>query len=513
MIVALAVLISVESGCWGEDRAERLLKVVLNNDSVFVGYTLKSDESEIEFFDLKSDHAVSFQRDMVRSADAVSFDQAVKVAGFPAMFSWKIAELANDVKKIGKVAKVTPQVVYINLGRAQGMRKGTKTTVFRNLGDIVDPDTGEVLATERPKIAELTVVEVDQLYSKARLLGDLEVNLQIGDEVETDNRVVVAVCPIAFEDGTTSKDNSAFEEDLITSLVNRKITVVERSNLHDVLGELLIQNTVLFDRDAAKKVGELTGASHVVVGKVIPASKNLGNAFVRLVEVETGRIVVASTTSISTSGSSSGPNRQVPLGVSRIARLGGTGMSRQLPRFLTTRSQYQMTRSGAIRIQGAHDFTIKSQGAIQTKDAGFLAKDFVFEVVVSFDQEDSPANVGMGPGYADAHYNGLADSVYLQLVNPSKTAAISGGVVYFTRFKASRQEIGQLPNPGPHLVRISKTGSTVTFHVDSGNDGPTDDDFETTVQDIGQTGPFFNSKNSPLFFGGGGEFSNVKLKL
>lgn len=71
--------------------------------------------------------------------------------------------------------------------------------------------------------------------------------------------------------------------------------------------------------------------------------------------------------------------------------------------------------------------------------------------------------------------------------------------------------MGRLAAPGPYLVRLIKEGDTVTFQVDAGNDGPTDDDLETTVVDIRDFAPFFHSKNVPLFFGGSGEFLSVSL--
>ncbi|TWT97502.1 hypothetical protein [Neorhodopirellula pilleata] len=511
LLVVVAVSLAAGSCLAADDRATKeIVKVAFNDKSIIVGYTIRADDTTVEFFDLKSNKALSFPRTDVKEVSAVDFDQAVEIVGFPVMFSWKIFGLAENVKKLGKIAKVTPQLVYINLGRSQGMRKGAKLSVFRNLDDIVDPETGKVLATERPKIAELTVVEVDQLYCKARMAGDIEVALRVGDEVDVDSRVVVAVCPLVFEDGTTSDENAALEEDLVTNLVNRKITVVDRSNLNDLVTELLVQNTVLFDQESAKKVGELTGASHVVVGKVIPTSKERGTAYVRLVEVETGRILVASTTSIAVSQTHPMTRRRVA--VAGVDRIGGNTISRQLPAFLTTQSQYRKTRSGGIRIQGAHESSSRNRNAIQTKDAGFLTKDFVFEVVLEFEQLDREAFVGMGPGLADVSYNGLTDSVYLQLVNPSIGPSSSGGVVLLNRFKLDRAEIGRLPNLGPHLVRIIKMGATVTFQVDCGNDGPTDDDLETTIQDIAKAAPFFHSKNSPLFFGGGSEFSSIRLK-
>jgi len=466
---------------------QKLLKVTLKDQSKFVGYSITAGKDKIDFFNLKANQSLEFERTSVEHAVPVTFDEAVKVAGLPSMFGWKIQGLAKQMSQPGKVAKVNSQLVYVTLGSRQGMRKSAKLTVFRNEGEIVDPDTGKVLAVERPKIAELEVVEVSDSYSKAKITGDLEAKIKVGDEIEVDSKVTVAVAPIAFEDGSVNSSNALLVEDLITTLVNREVSVVDRSNMATVVNELLAQKTVLFDPDSAQKLGKLTGASHVVVGKVIPTSKTRGTAYVRLVEVETGKVIVASTASVSVTGvSSSG-------GQSRGSKLKSL---KRLPGYMVTRSRYQKTDDGGVRIQGSKEFTIDKQGAVQTKEIGFVGKDFVFEVVVKFAKDDMVGNVGIGAGLADRSYNGLKDSVYLRLHNPDMRHG--GGKVLLNRFKMGEEEIGELATAGPHLVRVSKKGETVTFQVDSGNDGPSDDDFETTISDIKDFAPFLHSKNSPL---------------
>ena len=71
--------------------------------------------------------------------------------------------------------------------------------------------------------------------------------------------------------------------------------------------------------------------------------------------------------------------------------------------------------------------------------------------------------------------------------------------------------MGHVKHVGTHLVRIIKEGESVTFHVDPDNDGPTDDDLELTVPNIKALAPFLNSKNSNLFFKGGGTFLSARM--
>lgn len=88
---------------------------------------------------------------------------------------------------------------------------------------------------------------------------------------------------------------------------------------------------------------------------------------------------------------------------------------------------------------------------------------------------------------------------------------IEPGQVKLNQFKLVEEYIGELPTAGPHLIRIIKINDTVIFQVDSGNDGPTDDNFETTIAGFKDFAPFLHSKNSPLFFAGGGEFISASF--
>ena len=165
--------------------------------------------------------------------------------------------------------------------------------------EIKDPETGEVLGVERPKIAILTVTEVSDEFCKAQIAGELEIELEVGDEVETGSEpFVVAVCPIYHENGSLTNVGAKLGEDITTVLVQRSVPVVERTVLDTVLPELLAQNTILFDEESAQELGRLSGASVVVTGKIVP-DRRTGTAYIRMVDVETGEILIATSDSIS----------------------------------------------------------------------------------------------------------------------------------------------------------------------------------------------------------------------
>jgi hypothetical protein len=71
--------------------------------------------------------------------------------------------------------------------------------------------------------------------------------------------------------------------------------------------------------------------------------------------------------------------------------------------------------------------------------------------------------------------------------------------------------VGRLPGEGTNLVSITKEGDKVTFAIDIDNDGPSPPDMEPVISNIREYAPFLNSKNTYLFFGAGGTFSETSL--
>ena len=162
-----------------------LARVSTKKAVVWVGEFVSEDAKEVHLFDFKSNQNVTVSKtDVLRVEKPITLDDAARYAGLSAVMGHKVSQLATREKTVGKVAKVTTQVVYLTLGSASGLSVGQKLTVYRPEGDVIDPDTGAILATERPRIAEIEAVEVNEKVSKAKLIGSLEVKLEIGDEVD-----------------------------------------------------------------------------------------------------------------------------------------------------------------------------------------------------------------------------------------------------------------------------------------------------------------------------------------
>lgn len=499
-----------------------LVRVSTKSDS-HVGELQSEDEKSVQLFDLASNRSVSISKTSVtRMENPITLDDAARYVGLPAVMGRKISVLSQQEIPKGKIAKVAPQVVYLTLGESSGVTVGQKVSVFRGEGDIVDPDTGEVLASERARIAELEISEVNKSISKARLIGDLEIKLEVGDAVEPQGgKLIVAVCPLSNDDGSVNPTGNSLAEELVSALVQRSVSVVERSALDMVLAELIAQNTILFDQKSAQQLGKLTGASMVLTGKIIQ-EKTTGKAHLRLIDVKTGEILLAvsapvkftarSPASTSSTGSrpgtprSSSKKEDVPKPSGELEYL---GKSKSLPNYLTTSASLERTPEDGVRFLGFPKHYDFEAGIIVTRERNFLDRNFIFEVLVTFGPNDGVTHIGIGSGRQDGSANRRAESVFIRFHSPQHG---DGGV---SLQGSERPEVtfGNVREKGVHLLRMTKEGDALSFEVDPENDGPSDDDFETVIPDLREYAPYLNSKNSTLFLAGTGTIVATRLQI
>lgn len=283
------------------DDIGKLVKVRTNDFRVIVGELTKETATELIIADLGNGHEQVVEMADVKSVERdLNDDQAVAATNLPTVLAWKISKLQHSSEKpvVGKIARISDEVVYINLG-SSAVAVGNHLTVFRSEGQVKDPDTGKILGSERSKIAEIELTEVKPAYSKGRKTGDFETKLQVGDEVETQvHPFAVAVFQPVDANGNTTEGGDALAEELTTKMVSAHIPVVERARLSAVLTELAIQNTALFDPATAQKVGHQIGATAVLTGRIVAGPGRLSEANMRLIDVATGRILLAATTTL-----------------------------------------------------------------------------------------------------------------------------------------------------------------------------------------------------------------------
>lgn len=284
------------------DDVGKLVKVRTNDFRVIVGELKKETATELTIADLTNGHEQVVEMADVKSVERdLNDDQAVAATNLPTVLAWKISKLQRSEEKpvVGKIAQINDGVIYINLGSGNSLAVGEHLTVFRSEGQVKDPDTGKVLGSERSRIAEIELTEVKSGYSKGKMTGDLETKLRVGDEVETQvHPFAIAVFQPVDANGNTTEGGAALAEELTTKMVSANVAVVERARLSAVLTELAIQNTALFDPETAQKVGRQIGATAVLTGKIVAGPGRFSEANMRLIDVATGRILLAATTTV-----------------------------------------------------------------------------------------------------------------------------------------------------------------------------------------------------------------------
>lgn len=104
----------------------------------------------------------------------------------------------------------------------------------------------------------------------------------------------IAVVGFSYSDGRDSKDGVVVAERVSTELIRlNKYPIVERQELEKVLKELNLQRTGLIDPSSSKDIGKMLGASSVVLGTLTELPENSIELHVRIVEVETGKVLNA----------------------------------------------------------------------------------------------------------------------------------------------------------------------------------------------------------------------------
>jgi hypothetical protein len=508
IFAAVAAQLSLSpSNAWAADAGNAALaRVVTKTGKAYVGELIKNDQIELAIRDLDTGTTNEFKNESLAKVEAPLSDaDAARYLGLPNLMAWKISQLPNESPSIGKIAKITPSAIYLNIGHANGIVPGQELFVYRKADPIIDPDTKKVLTNERQRLAKLRVIEVAREYSKAKMLGDLEIPLAVGDEVQPPaENLLVAVLPI--EADIQDETGKVLEERLITTLTNKGIPIIERALLDKVLGEQLLQHSFLFDEKTAQHIGKQLGASAVLTGKIV----GRGEAHVRLVHVRSGRILLAASKRIATVR----PSTPEPRTQAREAR---TSMRRReantlssdlLPGFILASADAYLTKDG---------LEVQPGSIVRTERADYVTGDFVFEIIYTFpktatrDPLDQITYFGIGGDNVDERLprKCVALAIYPTTMNgqgPIKLARTSDG-------RGSYRDIiiGHNRKLGPHRVWIEKVGAALTFRVDVDNDGETPDDLEFTIPDISEYAPYLNEKNSFLFIGGGANFTQGRL--
>lgn len=116
----------------------------------------------------------SFKKTPLGKAIQITIDQAVDyIAKELSTLPWK-----------GKVVTVKDGLVFVNSGKNAGVEAGTTFSVYKEGEALIDPDTGMNLGSERTKIADIKVSDVQDKFSKAQVASGKVEEIAKGDIVE-----------------------------------------------------------------------------------------------------------------------------------------------------------------------------------------------------------------------------------------------------------------------------------------------------------------------------------------
>ena len=89
----------------------------------------------------------------------------------------------NDLPLVkGYVVNIEEDLIYIDIGSHEGVRKGTKCVAFKEGKEIIHPTTKEVLHRKVKKLGEIIVFQVHDKMSIARIVDKVG-DIKVGDKV------------------------------------------------------------------------------------------------------------------------------------------------------------------------------------------------------------------------------------------------------------------------------------------------------------------------------------------
>lgn len=103
----------------------------------------------------------SFKKTPLGKATQIAIDRAVSY----------ISERLSNLSWQGRVVTVKEGLVYLNAGSDAGIALGKNFVIYRKGESLIDPETGIELGSEKKKIADIVVSEVEQKFSKAKILS------------------------------------------------------------------------------------------------------------------------------------------------------------------------------------------------------------------------------------------------------------------------------------------------------------------------------------------------------
>jgi curli biogenesis system outer membrane secretion channel CsgG len=81
----------------------------------------------------------------------------------------RISKKLDPIPFEGKVIKVSGGTVFTNIGKRNGLSQGESFTIFSPGEEMIDPDTGENLGSDRTEVGKIKITSVKEKFSKASI--------------------------------------------------------------------------------------------------------------------------------------------------------------------------------------------------------------------------------------------------------------------------------------------------------------------------------------------------------
>lgn len=109
----------------------------------------------------------AFKKTPLGKATQIAIDNAV---GF-------IAAKLKAIPFKGRIIKIKEDDIYLTAGKQNGASIGDVFNVYTVDEELVDPDTGELLGAEETKIGTVKIFQIEEKFSKAKILNGKDFNM------------------------------------------------------------------------------------------------------------------------------------------------------------------------------------------------------------------------------------------------------------------------------------------------------------------------------------------------
>lgn len=299
-------------------------------------------EGNIRYVNASSGQVIASEKiSLEKQLDANEGRDELKIALADEYARNVVSSLMNELFAM-KVAAVRDETVYLNRGKDGGLSQGDVLDVY-TLGKVIkDPETGESLGRSEQKIGTVKIVSVEEARSKARIesgktpkRGDLLKRTEDQSQEGTRARKSEETGESGLKDGqasmvvgnlqlTPSGNLKDFNKQTVKTFVDQivaklsgtgRFKVLDRQYLDQVLDQQTL-NALVSGQNPTDKLKQLTEADYILNGQIssfyIDTEKSTGpytgetttkrsgiaEGTVRLVDIRTGEIVDAGTSSL-----------------------------------------------------------------------------------------------------------------------------------------------------------------------------------------------------------------------